>query len=201
MKKLLIITGPQGSGNHLWSKILAMHPAVVGWVMGDYWEGHHQEPFNEFWHDPTKFETTEFSDKNYVTSISTPYYRDKELHWPDYKKFIEYASKIFDVKTCIIGRDINIIRNQQKRVRGDITLNLDDFKSIEDPFFISSELLFLYGQEYLKFLGKQLDFPIAWNHATRLIDILKNDANKKYIKEVEDQELDDTVRQVSLIDS
>lgn len=198
MKKLLIITGPQGSGNHLWSKILAMHPAVQGWVMADYWEGHHQEPFNEFWHDPTKFETTEFSDTNYVTSISSPYYRGKEPHRPDYKKFIKYASSIFDVKTCIIGRDVNIIRSQQNRVRGEVTLILDDFKTIEEPFYISTELLFLYGQEYLKSLSKQLDFPIAWNHATMLIDILKKDANEKYIKDVEDQKLDDIIRDTSL---
>jgi hypothetical protein len=26
MKQLLIFTGPQGSGNHLWSKIFALHP-------------------------------------------------------------------------------------------------------------------------------------------------------------------------------
>ena len=30
-KKLLIITGPQGSGNHLFSRILSTHPEVGGW--------------------------------------------------------------------------------------------------------------------------------------------------------------------------
>lgn len=198
MKKLLIITGPQGSGNHLWSKILAMHPAVDGWVMADYWEGHHQEPFNSFWQDPTKFDNAEFDRDNYVTSISSPYYKDKEPHRPDYKKFIKYASSIFDIKTCIIGRDVNILRSQQNRVRGEVTLILDDFKTIEEPFYISTELLFLYGEEYLKSLSKQLDFPIAWNHANRLIDVLKKDANEKYIKDVEDQKLDDIIRDTSL---
>ena len=197
MKKLLIITGPQGSGNHLWSKILAMHPAVDGWVMADYWEGHHQEPFNSFWQDPTKFENAEFDRDNYVTSISSPYYKDKTPHRPDYKTFIEKAKDVFNVKTCIIGRDINIVKSQQQRVRGEVTLDVEDFKTIEHPFFISTELLFLYGEDYLKCLSNQLDFPIAYNHATRLIDILKKDANKKYIKDVEDQKLDDIIRAVS----
>ena len=36
MAKILIITGPQGSGNHLYSKIFAMHPLVNGWKMNDF---------------------------------------------------------------------------------------------------------------------------------------------------------------------
>jgi hypothetical protein len=46
MKKLLIITGPQGSGNHMWSKILALHPAVNGWsaLLEEYWIPHDREP-------------------------------------------------------------------------------------------------------------------------------------------------------------
>ena len=30
-KQMLIVTGPQGAGNHLWSKIFSLHPKVYGW--------------------------------------------------------------------------------------------------------------------------------------------------------------------------
>ena len=41
MKTLLILTGPQGSGNHLWSKIFALHPDVYAWhaLLHEYWIG------------------------------------------------------------------------------------------------------------------------------------------------------------------
>ena len=51
---LLIITGPQGSGNHLFSKLFNLHPDVYGWDMEKYWVGHHTEPFSEYWTDPSK---------------------------------------------------------------------------------------------------------------------------------------------------
>ena len=47
MKKMLILTGPQGSGNHMWSKIFALHPSVYGWqeLVEEFWIGHDREPF------------------------------------------------------------------------------------------------------------------------------------------------------------
>jgi len=36
MKKLLIITGPQGSGNHLFSRIFSMHEY---WLDEQVWHG------------------------------------------------------------------------------------------------------------------------------------------------------------------
>ena len=46
LPKLLIVTGPQGSGNHLFAKIFNMHPSVKGWqMMWQEWQGHHLEPF------------------------------------------------------------------------------------------------------------------------------------------------------------
>ena len=55
---ILIITGPQGSGNHLFSKIFALSPEVQGWAALNekYWIGHDQEPFAEYWHDPSLLE-------------------------------------------------------------------------------------------------------------------------------------------------
>ena len=48
MKTLAILTGPQGSGNHLWSKIFSLHEDVFGWksLLDNYWEAHrYSEPF------------------------------------------------------------------------------------------------------------------------------------------------------------
>jgi len=41
-KRLLVVTGPQGSGNHMWSKIFSESPQVQGWkeLTQEYWVGH-----------------------------------------------------------------------------------------------------------------------------------------------------------------
>ena len=62
--KLILLTGPQGSGNHMWSKLFAMHPVVTGWVMQNYWEGHHEEPFAEYWDNPDKLK--EFDESRFA---------------------------------------------------------------------------------------------------------------------------------------
>ena len=82
--KLLIITGPQGSGNHLFAKIFGLHPAVQGWrMMRQEWQGHHEEPFSQYWQDPTKLKDFKLSEHpNYVTSISCPYFKDKQPQIP-----------------------------------------------------------------------------------------------------------------------
>jgi hypothetical protein len=56
MKTILILTGPQGSGNHMWSKIFALHPQVRGWqaLLDQYWIGHDQEPWAQYWQDPAQ---------------------------------------------------------------------------------------------------------------------------------------------------
>ena len=56
MKKLLIITGPQGSGNHLFSRLLSLHPDVGGWddLLDEYWVPSDLEPFAEYWVNPEK---------------------------------------------------------------------------------------------------------------------------------------------------
>ena len=49
MKKLLIVTGPQGSGNHLFSRIFSMHECVGGWkeLVDTYWVPSDLENFAE----------------------------------------------------------------------------------------------------------------------------------------------------------
>ena len=190
--KLLIITGPQGSGNHLFSKILSVHPDVYGWQMKSYWEGHHEEPFSNYWSDPNllnQFDWTRY--KYYFTSISCPFFKDKTPHVPNYKKFITEAEKYADVKVAIIGRDPTILKYQQERVRGSSTLQFFN-KELEylltlNPIFISQELYQLYGNCYLQGLSKQLEFPI-------LSQDIYPDANKKYINTVDPQPLDEEVK-------
>ena len=212
IKKLLIVTGPQGSGNHLWSKIFAMHPAVVGWtMMRTEWQGHHEEPFNEYWQEPERLKDLDISEKhNFVTSISCPYYKDKEPQTPNYAKFITHAKKKFNkVVVAIIGRDRDILKLQQTRFRKEHTTpialsqfkhfdktvceDINKFVGAENLQYISTELLYLYGGQYLKTLSSNLDFPVAWNHETLLIDYLKKNTNAKYIQDIEKGDFDDEV--------
>jgi hypothetical protein len=199
MAKILIITGPQGSGNHLYSKIFAMHPLVNGWKMNEYWEGHHKEPFAKHWDNPKLLLEYKWDKDYYVTSISCPYFRDGKPQIPKYKEFIENAQKVFDVNIAIIGRDQNIIKYQQERVRKEHTTPqaLEQFNLLWQykPYFLSMELFYLYGPEYLKRIGEDLDFPIVYNYTTN------KDSNKKYIQPIDNQELDETVNRVSLQES
>jgi len=202
MKTLLIITGPQGSGNHLWSKVFASTPSVFGWqaLLNEYWIAHDQEPFAQAWHDPLKLTDVEF--KQYaVTSISCPYAYHGTTTVPDYQAFINRARGLgYDVKIAIIGRDQNVLQYQQTRVRG--AASTDHFRShlpwlcLHDPVFLSTELLYLYGMDYLRTLRRQLKFPIYVEQA-QLDEILKQDPNSKYFTAAAEQPLDQYVRTVS----
>ena len=189
--KLLIITGPQGSGNHLFSKILSKHPEVYGWQMKSYWEGHHEEPFSNYWRYPELLDQFQWQKHKFIfTSISCPYIKDKVPHIPNYKKFITEAKKFADVKVAIIGRDANILKHQQERVRGKSTIKyfMEGLETLLEynPVFVSQELYQLYGNYYLQGLSKQLDFPIQPQE-------IYEDANTKYIQVVEEQPLDKEV--------
>lgn len=199
MTRLLIITGPQGSGNHLFSKCLAVHEDVYGWksLLNTYWEGHHHEPFADAWEDPELLHEFNWSQSEYfVTSVSCPYFKNKQAVVPNYEKFIETAKQYVDqIDVAIIGRDQTILEYQQLRVRKEHTtqIALDSFKWLfehQQCSFLSQELLALYKVDYLKQVSKQLDWPIAY---LSVDDILTNDANKKYIKDVQEYWLDDEV--------
>ena len=84
---------------------------------------------------------------------------------------------------------------QQTRVRKSHTtpIALEQFDKLTDTKFISTELLFLYGEQYLKSLVTVLDFPVAWNHATLLKDYLKENTNKRYLTEPDKGGFDDEV--------
>lgn len=205
MKQLLIITGPQGSGNHLWSKVFAHTPNVQGWegLKDQYWITHQYEPMHEIWEDPKLFFTTEFPNDFYVTSISCPYThsipnlsKGDGGFTPNYKAFIECAKlKGFLVKVAIIGRDENILEFQQTRVRKQHTVPWFKDEALPvlieyNPHFISTELLFLYREKYLNHLSKMLDFPIQVEQSV-LDTILKDNTNKKYLNTVDTYWLDD----------
>jgi hypothetical protein len=101
----------------------------------------------------------------------------------------------FDVKLAIIGRDKNILEFQQNRLRENHSTPRF-LKHIEvlmsyDPVFISTELLYLYQDHYLRQLSKLLDFPI---NNTNLPEILKDNTNLKYLHPVESYWLDEHCR-------
>ena len=203
MRRLLILTGPQGSGNHLFSKIFALHENVFGWktLLNTYWEGHHHEPFAKYWKDPNQLRTTfDWTQKDfYVTSISCPYFENGMPRVPNYWHFIETAmDKVDYISIGIIGRDANILERQQERVRGVHTTpmfmdRIGDFMEAGiDVNFLSQELLYLYRNMYLEKLSTEIDFPIAhWD--PEIDEILKADANRKYIKTVDEYWLDHEV--------
>lgn len=204
MTTLLIITGPQGSGNHLFSKIFALHPEVNGWkdLNKTYWIGHDKEPFADLWHDPNLVEQYSWSSHEYhVTSISCPYRYHGEDAWPRYREFISKVKSLgIDVKVAIIGRDKNILKYQETRIRNRVTY-LDFFRFIDDlveydPVFLSQELVYLYDKIYLRQISKQLNFPIDYDNVT-INDILKEDANKKYLSPVEFNWLDPLIKSAS----
>jgi hypothetical protein len=191
MKKLLIFTGPQGSGNHLWSKIFALHPEVAGWsaLLDKYWIPHDQEPFAAYWKDPAQLQQHDWSMKDYhVTSISCPYFDGSRLAVPNIVGFAAQAVKCgLQVQIAVIGRDQNILSMQETRVRGRPTFFMaqEEYKKLAEwnPVYLSYELLHLYQGSYLQQISKTLDFPIAYN-SSRLTEILTDDTNKKYVQPV-----------------
>ena len=197
---LLIITGPQGSGNHLFSKIFALDPDVVGWskLNQEYWIGHDQEPFAEYWKDPGLLNNVVWNHDYYVTSVSCPYVYQGETLIPNYDEFIGRCPG--KVKLAVIGRDQTILQYQQSRVRGKETklefLNVVDNLMKYNPTFISQELLYLYGANYVQSLGQQLGIPVSQD-ILAINEILKEDANKKYIEPVISHWLDEEVKLAS----
>jgi hypothetical protein len=169
-------------------------------LLDEYWIGHDQEPFAEAWHNPALLKNIEFNEYA-VTSISAPYAYKGVTTIPNYKNLVDEANRLgYVVKVVIIGRDKNILKHQQLRVRDRVSVQ--DFESqlpylnSLNPVYISQELLYLYSVYYLQNLSTLLNFPIDTNN-TRIEDILKDDANSKYFNACDRQDLDSVVRKVS----
>lgn len=202
MKTLLILTGPQGSGNHMWSKVFALHPDVYGWqaLLNKYWIGHDQEPFANIWQEPDCADDFNWRQKDYyVTSISVPYALNGTLTVPKFNNFIAAIQRqSIDVKIAVLGRDQNIVGMQENRVRGQKTFNqaLEIYKNFIPNCYLSYELLHLYKCTYLKSISCQLNFPI--NYADpRLENIIATDTNSKYFCAIDYHPTDELARHAS----
>jgi hypothetical protein len=203
MAKMLILTGPQGAGNHLWSKIFSLHPKVYGWktLLDNYWEAHRfAEPFARHWRDHTLLKSFDWAQSEYYfTSISLPLGiigHDVNPIWmPDIQGFTETVVGCgVEVEMAIVGRDQTILDNQQTRIRTQSTLPmfLEQLPKIQNPTFLSYELLYLYKQDYLKSL--KFNIPVAWDDPS-INTILENDSNLKYIHYVDEYVLDNGNKQ------
>ena len=204
MKQLLIVTGPQGSGNHVWSKIFALHSAVYGWkeLNQTYWIGHDQEPFADCWNNTDRLKEFDWNQCDfYVTGVSCPYMNNGERTVPNLIGFAAQAMGCgINVKFAIIGRDRNILTFQETRLRGEPTYDLavEQYQKLAtwNPVYLSYELLQLYSRDYLKQLSISLEFPIDYSNA-HVDEILKDDTNKKYFQSVEHHPTDDLARHTS----
>jgi hypothetical protein len=203
MAKMLILTGPQGAGNHLWSKIFSLHPEVYGWktLLENYWEAHRfAEPFASYWRDHALLDDFNWGQSEYYfTSISCPLgivNSNVNPIWnPNIAKFSDRVMSLgIDVELAVIGRDQTILTNQQTRIRTQPTVDmlLEQLPNIINPTFLSYELLYLYKRDYLKSL--RLNIPVAWDDS-RINSILADDANAKYIHRVDYNPLDEGNRQ------
>lgn len=192
-KQMLILTGPQGAGNHLWSKVFSQHLDVYGWksLLENYWEPHRfNEPFASYWKDPSKLKDFAWGDYDYYfTSISVPLgipgHNSNPLWEPNLLEF-KQAVEAQDIETkfAVIGRDQNILREQQTRIRTEPTLSLFLKQLPEDAVFLSYELLYLYKDAYIKSLDINIpvDPNVSW--------LLEDDANSKYVHGIESNTLD-----------
>ena len=212
-KKLLILTGPQGSGNHMWSKIFSQSEKVQGWTQltKNYWVTHGLEPFTNIWKDPELFKEIDFPHEYYFTSISCPFITaggpvltDDNGIIPKYDRFIEGAKEAgFDVTIAAIGRDVNILSHQQQRVRTRVTwpLFIEQFDTVlkkYNPLLVSTELLFLYKRSYIQQLEQLLNWPIDISDEA-LEEILKDNTNQKYLKYVDNFWLDEHMKATAIV--
>lgn len=202
-KRLLIVTGPQGSGNHIFSRLFSLHPEVAGWeqLLDQYWVPSDQEPFARYWVQPDLLQPEMFESHCYhMANVSCPFFYDGVRHVP---KIVEVAQQVqsfgVEVVVAVVVRDQNINREQQQRVRGEHTTPIaQDYyynhllPADLDVHFIDHEAFFLHKQHYLKWVEKILDFPVAWDHKD-LLKFVDKDANHKYIKYIEDYWLDEIV--------
>jgi len=193
---MLIIAGPQGAGNHLWAKVFSQHPDVFGWksLLENYWEPHRfNEPFAKYWKDPSILHQFDWSQSDYyVTSISVPLgipdSKENPMWEPNinqFKRAVELEG--VDVKVALIGRDQNILSEQQHRIRNKSTLPM--FKKqlkthTGTPVYLSYELLYLYKDQYVETLG--VNIPVDSN----VSHLLTDDANNKYVHGIESNTLD-----------
>ena len=203
MKKLLIVTGPQGSGNHLFSRIFSMHECVGGWkqLSDEYWVPSDLEPFAEYWCSPEHLTKEVFDGYEYwLANVSVPFIYDGVRQTPKILEFAERAKQLgIDVKIAIIVRDQNIQAEQQLRVRKEVTLPIaqeyyyNHLLTSDFPVhFLDNEAFFLHKQHYLKWVSTLLQFPVDYENP-EIFKFITEDPNRKYVKHVNKYWLDEQV--------
>ena len=203
MKRLLIITGPQGSGNHLFSRVFSTHPQVGGWkqLLDEYWVPSDLEPFSEYCVYPEHMTAEAFEGYDYwLANVSCPFFYDGTRYVPKILEVAERARELgLDVQIAIIARDKNINAEQQLRVRKEHTTPIaQDYyynvllNSNFPIHFLSNEALFLHREHYLRYIAKILEFPIDYNNPD-IFKFLEEDPNAKYVKHVDEYWLDQEV--------
>jgi len=208
--KILVITGPQGAGNHKFSKVLALHPEVNGWsgLNREHWINHDGEPFKEIWKDPSTISNIDWQSNEYwVLSVSGPYVDwvsgVKQTIYPKYAEVIDNLKEHGDVQIGIIGRDTTIMGMNQLRKRGiksyhNFLNKIEDLTAHDNVIFLSQELLYLYRHEYLSNINNQLIVPIDLNNP-KIHYILNEDPNEKYVHYVDHSWLDKRVNADGLL--
>jgi|TARA_B100000900_G_scaffold162574_1_gene138073 hypothetical protein len=193
MKKLLIVTGPQGSGNHLFARLFSAHPNVVGWesLHDKYWVPSDQEPFARYWVYPEelKFPEGDF----FCANVSVPFFYDGVRQVPKIKEVAQKAMSLgVQPIIAVIVRDRNINELQQVRVGGECTMDtaLEYYKDMA-VHFIDHEAFFLYKEKYIEYLGRLLEFPVTKEGIDNFISV---DANHKYVFPCKKHWLDDVIR-------
>lgn len=203
MKKLLIITGPQGSGNHLFSRIFSTHPSVGGWkqLLDEYWVPSDLEPFAEYWVYPERMTAGDFEGYDYwQANVSVPFVYDGIRQTPKILEMARQARKLgVEVTIAIIVRDQNIQAAQQLRVRKEVTLPIAqeyyyNFLLTSDfpVHFLDNEAFFLHREHYLRWASKLLKFPVDYNNPD-IFKFISEDPNRKYVKHVDEYWLDEQV--------
>jgi hypothetical protein len=203
MKKLLIVTGPQGSGNHFFSRVFSTHPDVGGWksLLDEYWVPSDLEPFAEYWVYPERLTAEHFAEHDYwLANVSVPFVYDGVRQVPKILEVAERARSFgIDVQIAIIVRDQNINSEQQRRVRQEVTLPIAQeyyyntiLSSDFSVHFLDNEAFFLHREHYLKWTSKLLGFPIDWSNPD-IFKFIDQDPNAKYVKYVEEYWLDQQV--------
>ena len=199
MTNILVITGPQGTGNHVFSKVLSMHKDVYGWdqLLREYWVNHDAAPFKDIWREPEKIDSYFWNEPNYVLSVSGPYVENidgvRHTVYPNYKEVLKRLSKKGNLMVGIIGRDQNITAQNQVRKRGVESyhnfLNKIDYLVEYKHTFLSVELLYMFRHQYVKSLNSVLNIPVDYVNE-KLHYILNKDPNAKYVHYVEHSWLD-----------
>jgi hypothetical protein len=201
-KRLLIITGPQGSGNHIFSRVFSMHPAVRGWeqLKDQYWVPSDEETFAEYWVHPDRLTPAVFDGADYfLANVSVPFFYDGVRQTPHIREVADRARSFgIDVSIAIVVRDATINSAQQQRVGGAVTLPQAQeyyrkylLYSEHQIYFLDHEALFLWGEYYVNRMAHDMEFPVDTDRCLTLLD---HNPNRKYVTAVDDHWLDEEIR-------